>query len=172
MPEPSGDPVGAVLRPEVLARLRRTAVLLAGEPALGEDLLQTALTACWLQWRRGGPVDEPEAYVKAVLARTASRWWRRKWRGEVPTDVLPDRGQVTDGYAALETRQVLQRALAALPARQRAAVVLRVVEDWSEAEVAAALGCPVGSVKSATSRGLARLRSLPELSALVPSEVP
>lgn len=172
MPEQSQDPLGAVLRPDVLGRLRRTAVLLAGEPALGEDLLQTALTSCWLQWRKGGTVEDPEAYVKSVLARTASRWWRRKWRGEVPTEVLPEGGSVPDGYSVLETRHVLQRALASLPARQRAAVVLRVVEDWSEADVAAALGCPVGSVKSATSRGLARLRQLPELAELVPVEAP
>ncbi|MCU1692580.1 MAG: SigE family polymerase sigma factor [Frankiales bacterium] len=140
-------------------RLLRTAWLLTGDPQLAEDLLQTALAATYLRWGRLRDTGAGEAYVRKVMATTASRWWRRKWHGERPTDVLPEHPAADPGFDAVDERQALRSALAQLPARQRACVVLRFSEDLSEAQVADALDCSVGTVKSATSRGLARLRA-------------
>jgi DNA-directed RNA polymerase specialized sigma24 family protein len=70
--------------------LQRTAFLLTADWALAEDLVQTALARAYPRWDRIVR-DDPEAYVRRILVNTWSSWWRRRWRGEVPTDVLPDR---------------------------------------------------------------------------------
>ncbi|MER7284090.1 sigma-70 family RNA polymerase sigma factor, partial [Dactylosporangium sp. NPDC000244] len=70
---------------------------------------------------------------------------------------VPDCG-LADSASTMDDRDLLRRALAALPPRQRAAVVLRFYEDLSEHQAAAVLGCSLGTVKSLTSRGLQRLR--------------
>lgn len=139
--------------------LLRTAYLLTGDWATAEDLLQTALVKTWFQWDRVRDKDAAEAYVRQVMTRTFATWWRRKWRGEVATDVLPERPGY-DHYADVDQRHALRRALAELPPRQRAIVVLRFYEDLPEAEVASLLGCSVGTVKSTASRALVRLRGL------------
>lgn len=145
--------------------LLRTAYLLTRDPALAEDLLQTALAKAWPAW---GRIDgAPEAYVRRILVNTYSTWWRRRWNGEVATETLPEQPHVSRaGHAA--TRQVDDRAdlwdaLGRLPKRQRAVVVLRFYEDLSEAETAALLQCSVGTVKSQASRALAKLRVDPSL---------
>jgi RNA polymerase sigma-70 factor (sigma-E family) len=134
--------------------LLRTAYLLTGDHGLAEDLLQTALAKSWFAWARiDGP---PEPYVRRVLATTYATWWRRRWRGERPTGDLPDRPDPAE--AGVEDRDLLWRALDALPRRQRVVVVLRYYEDLSEAETAAALGVSAGTVKSQASKALAALR--------------
>ncbi|MGN6575006.1 MAG: SigE family RNA polymerase sigma factor [Nocardioides sp.] len=135
--------------------LMRTAWLLTGDWQLAEDLLQTALAKAYLAWHRIGPGRE-EAYVRRVLVTTYSTWWRRRWRGELPTEHLPETA-VDDPDT--ELRSVVLAALAELPRRQRATVVLRYYCDLSEAETAETLGCTVGTVKSQAAKGLARLRS-------------
>jgi len=140
--------------------LLRTAYLLTGDHGLAEDLLQTALAKCWFAWGRiDGP---PEPYVRRALATTYATWWRRKWRAERPTGVLPERP--AEPRHALEDRDALWRALGALPRRQRAVVVLRYYEDLSEAETASALGISTGTVKSQAARALATLRRDDDLS--------
>ena len=139
-------------------RLLRTAWLLTGDPQLAEDLLQTALAATCQRWGRLRDTGAAEAYVRKVMATTASRWWRRKWHGERPTEVLPEHPSA-DAYDAVDDRQGLRTALALLPPRQRACVVLRFYEDLSEQQVADVLDCSVGTVKSSTSRALAKLRA-------------
>jgi RNA polymerase sigma-70 factor (sigma-E family) len=141
-------------------RLLRTAYLLTRDHALAEDLLQTALTKSWSRWRRIG--GDPEPYVRRVLVNTYASWWRRRWNGERPTEVLPDVA-ADDPYEAHAERRDLWAALGRLPRRQRAAVVLRYYEGLTEAETAAVLDCSVGTVKSQTSRALAKLRVDPEL---------
>ena len=141
-------------------RLLRTAYLLTRDHALAEDLLQAALTKAWTAWRR---IDaEPEAYVRKIMINTYASWWRRKWTGERPTEVLPDAAGASEIEAHAE-RSDLWTALGRLPRRQRAAVVLRYYEGLSEAEAAGVLGCSVGTVKSSTSRALAKLRIDPAL---------
>ena len=84
------EPVG--FRDFVVARSPRflhTAYLLTGDAHLAKDLVQTSLARTWPQWDRIRD-GNPDAYVKTVMVRLATSWWRRKWRGEVPTEVLPE----------------------------------------------------------------------------------
>lgn len=139
--------------------LQRTAYLLTGDWALAEDLLQTALAKSYLAWGRIRHQD-PEGYVRKVLANTHASWWRRKWRGEAPTAALPDTSGY-DGLAGVDDKLALSSALSRLPRRQRAVIVLRFHEDLTEPEVARVLGISVGTVKSQTSKALATLRTDP-----------
>lgn len=136
------------------AALLRTAYLLTHDWGLAEDLLQTASVRSWSAWSR--LYDDPEPYVRTVLVRTWASWWRRRWRGEVPTDALPEAG--TAGHeSGVTERDLLWQALGQLPRRQRAVVVLRFYEDLPEAQVARLLGISVGTVKSQTSKTLLRI---------------
>jgi RNA polymerase sigma-70 factor, ECF subfamily len=137
--------------------LLRTAYLLAGDWATAEDLLQTALTKTYLAWKRLGRIDAVEPYTRKVLVNTSTSWWRRRWHGERPTEVLPETA-ITDGLDERLERDALWRHVRDLPARQRAVLVLRFYEDQSEAETARLLGVSVGTVKSQCSRALASLR--------------
>lgn len=136
--------------------LHRTAFLLTSDWALAEDLVQTALARAYPRWNRI-QADDPEAYLRRVLVNTWSSWWRRKWRGEVPTSEMRETA-TQDEYAAVDRRDAVRNALARLPKRQRAVVVLRFHEDMTEAQVAAAIGVSVGTVKSQAAKALAKLR--------------
>jgi RNA polymerase sigma-70 factor (sigma-E family) len=137
--------------------LQRFGYALTGDWALAEDLLQTALARAYPRWSRIRR-DDPEAYVRKIMLNTWSSWWRRRWRGEVPAAQLPDSAG-PDGYAGVDSRQALRAALAKLPPRQRAVVVLRYHQDLSEAQVAELLGITVGTVKSQAAKALAALRT-------------
>jgi RNA polymerase sigma-70 factor (sigma-E family) len=139
------------------AALQRTAYLLVGDWGLAEDLVQTALIKTYLAYRRLDGIAAIEPYARTVLVHTASRWWRRRWRGERRTSVLPDR-PVADGADASVERDRVWRLILTLPARQRAVLVLRFYEDLTEAQTARMLGVSVGTVKSHTARALATLR--------------
>src|SRR5436305_12619901 len=137
--------------------LQRTAYLLTNDWALAEDLVQTAVARAYPRWNRIA-ADDPEPYVRRILVNTWASWWRRRWRGEVPTDTLPERAAADDAYAGSDRRDALRAALARLPKRQRAIVVLRYHEDMSEAQVADVLGISPGTVKSQASRALVKMR--------------
>ncbi|MFI6902950.1 SigE family RNA polymerase sigma factor [Nonomuraea sp. NPDC050394] len=137
-------------------RLLRTAYLLCRDWATAEDLVQTALAKAWTAWRRVG--GNPDPYVYRILTNTHASWWRRRWRGEVPTGELPDTPHPADPEAQLGARDALRTALAALPARQRAVIVLRYFEDLPDAAIGEILGCSVATVRSQASRALAKLR--------------
>lgn len=139
------------------AALLRTAYLLAGDWATAEDLLQTTLTKTYIAWRRLGHIEAAEPYARRVLINTATSWWRRRWHGERPTAVLPERS-CPDRVDEHVERDALWRHVQALPARQRAVLVLRFYEDLSEVDTARQLGVSVGTVKSQSSRALAVLR--------------
>ena len=139
--------------------LLRTAYLLTRDRALAEDLLQTALAKAWFAWSRIH--GDPEPYVRKVLVNTYASWWRRKWNGETPHEDVPEREQ--ERRDDPEGRTDLWAALGRLPKRQRAVVVLRFFEDLSEAETARVLECSTGTVKSQTSKALAKLRIDPSL---------
>ncbi len=138
--------------------LLSTAYLLTRDWALAEDLLQSALVRSWLSWRR--IAGHPEQYVRRVMVNEYVSWWRRKWRQEIPTEVLPEPpGAGPDEGAAADTRLTTWRLLGTLPRRQRAVIVLRYYEDLSEREIADVLGCSTGTVKSQAAKALARLRA-------------
>lgn len=141
------------------ASLYRTAYLLLGDAAEAEDLVQTALAKTYASWGKVRDLQAAHGYARTTLINTASSWFRRRsWRNERPTDTLPDtaRAQVADP----SDRPALVAALRALPPRQRAVVVLRYYDDLSVAATATALGVTEGTVKSQTSEGLAKLRTL------------
>jgi RNA polymerase sigma-70 factor (sigma-E family) len=144
------------------------ALLLTGNNrAEAEDLLQGVLERAYRRWRRicrSG--EDPAPYVRKMLVNASvDRWRRLRHRPEEPLDAdelgaPAAAGTGGDEAGLLADRDLLLRALAVLPAGQRAVVVLRYFEDLTEAQTAAALGCSVGSVKSQSSRALARLRTL------------
>ncbi|MEO3924192.1 SigE family RNA polymerase sigma factor [Micromonosporaceae bacterium B7E4] len=137
--------------------LLATAVLLTGSRAAAEDLVQAGLERLMRRWNR--VQGDKEAYLRRTMYHLAVDQWRsRKRRPEVLASFEPP-GR-SDGTDALHLRQALIQALATLPPRQRAVLVLRYWEQYSEAEAAETLGCSVGTVKSTASRGLSRLREV------------
>ena len=141
--------------------LLRTALLLTGQNrAEAEDLLQFALEKAYRHWPRiCRSAEGPERCVRRILATASTDRWRRLARR--PEQAMPAayRGPVVpDRTNQIADRDYLLRALAELPPRQRAVLVLRYFDDLSEAETADMLGCSVGTVKSQAARGLARLR--------------
>jgi len=143
------------------AGLLRTAYFLTGGDLHdAQDLLQTALMATARHWGRIVQRDQPEAYVRRALARhQINRWRSRARRPETLTSEPPERAAEGDEQARVELRHGLLAALRALPRRQRAVVVLRYYEDRSESEVARLLGVSVGTVRSQTTKALAKLRA-------------
>lgn len=141
--------------------LMRASIALAGNRADGEDLLQAALERLLRRWHR--VESDPEGYLRRTLYNMAADGWRRRgtWRRKLPL-LQAERGLAleSDAVAAVDLRDALGRALAQLPPMQRTVLVLRYWEELSQAETAALLGCPEGTVKSTAARGLQRLRGL------------
>lgn len=138
-------------------RLLHAAYLLTGDRTRAQDPVQETVVRLLVSWRQVERATVPEAYARRVLLNTFLSGRRRHWRGEQPYADVPD-GRSASPYAEVDDHDALRRALLGLPARQRAAVVLRHYLDLSEAGTAELLGCSVGTVKSLTSRGLAALR--------------
>lgn len=139
------------------AHLLRVAFLLTGDRSSAEDLRQDVLEGLYVAWPR---VQDPFSYARTAMTRRAvNRWRLRGRRGE--TALAGDwLRPVPDPAQAIVDRSALVQALAQLPPRQRAVLVLRYFEDLTEADAAAVLGCSVGTVKSQSSRALAKLRDL------------
>ena len=137
--------------------LVRTAFLLTGDRFLAEDLAQTALTRVYASWRRVRRADDVDAYVRRVLVNANSGRFRKRRVAEHLVAVPAD-GRSHLPHEPLAERSALMAALAGLPARQRAVVVLRYWEDMSVEQTAAVLDISQGAVKSMASRGLGLLR--------------
>lgn len=139
-----------------LSALQQVAYLLCQDWHRADDLVQVAITRLHAHWGRAAAMDHTEAYVRTILVREflherRSAWTRRVSLGANP----PDRaGAWPDHDAAVD----LKAALAALPARQRATVVLRYYCDLTVEQAAQVLGCTPGTVKSQTAKGLSSLR--------------
>lgn len=143
--------------------LLRVALLMTDDVGRAEDLVQEALTQVAVRWRklRG---SSPDAYARTVIYHGNVSWWRRR-RGEVLTAQVVD---VPTPGPPVERRLLVRRALAVLPPRQRAVVVLRYFEDLTERDAAEVLGISVGTVKSQAHLALRRLReAAPELAELL-----
>ncbi|WP_343230818.1 SigE family RNA polymerase sigma factor [Yinghuangia seranimata] len=144
-------------------RLVQTAFLLTGDHGDAEDLVQTALAKAYVAWHKVRASDSPDAYVRRILANCNSDRFRRRRVTQLLSALVPDRADTAPQHGRFEERDALLAALARLPMRQRAVVVLRYWEDMSQEEVAQTLGCTVGTVKSQAAKGLAKLRSDPAL---------
>lgn len=139
------------------ARLRRTAFQLCGNWHTAEDLAQTTLAKMYASWRRIRSRDALYAYALRTLLNTYLAQAGKKNPREVLTGKLPD--QSVEPHAP-ELRMAVNDAVARLPPKARAVVVLRYWEDMSVEETAAALGCSTGNVKSQCARALDKLRPL------------
>jgi len=138
--------------------LLRMAYLLTGDHGLAEDLVQSALAKAYVRWSRIVAMDAPEAYVRRMIVNQHVSWWRRRRGQEEPRAVLPEVALV-DMAEVHASRSLVRAAVRSLPARQRAAVVLRYFDGLSDHEIAAALGCSATTVRSQISRALASIRS-------------
>ena len=152
--------------------LLRTAFLLTGDRHLAEDLVQDALARTHRGRHR---LDDPghfEAYTRTAMYHQHVSWWRRRKVVESMPGELADVAQPGSDHAhSTDLKLALHQALAQLTRRQRAVLVLRFFEDRSEAEAAELLHCSVGTIKSQTSKALARLREMaPDLLAAVMEE--
>jgi RNA polymerase sigma-70 factor (sigma-E family) len=135
------------------AALLRYAYLLCGDSHLAQDLVQDALERTGVAWRRIERQGDPEGYLRRVITNRYLNRIRSLRRERLVSDA-PDTGvadvEPSDGS--------LLRLLACLPRQQRAVMVMRYYLDYSETQIADALGCSAGTVKSTASRAIARLR--------------
>jgi RNA polymerase sigma-70 factor (sigma-E family) len=159
------DPNGSALERLLAERggqLMAAAIALTGSRQGGEDLLQAALERVLRKPRQ--VQGDTEGYLRRVLYNLAADGWRRhgRWRQKLPLLRAGNPEEAADGTALVDLRDALTRLLFQLPPRQRAVIVLRYWEQLTETETAALLGCSEGTVKSAASRGLRRLRELAE----------
>jgi RNA polymerase sigma-70 factor (sigma-E family) len=136
----------------------RAARLVAIDSSHAEDLLQAALIRTFTKWSSLRSPLAAESYTQTTLVRLAMRAGRRRWRGERPTAELPE-VPAPDEFAASDDSDAVRRALAMLPIEQRGVLVLRYYVQLSEAEIAWALRCPVGTVKSRAHQAIAALRA-------------
>lgn len=119
-----------------------------------EDLVQSALAKAYPRWNR---IDDPEAYVKRSMVNAninRARWGRRERLVAIPQR----EGVGSNADEGIVVRDQMWTLLGTLTPRQRAVLVLRYMEDLSEAESARVLGCSVGTVKSQTNKALIKLR--------------
>ena len=137
--------------------LVRSLVTLGCELHEAEDVAQTALTRCWASWERVCLTDDPDAYVFRTVLNVWKKSRRRRWWGERPHEVLPNRID-PDALDAVDTRAVIEHALGRLSPQHRAVLTLRFVADLSEHQTAKALGIPVGTVKSRTARAIQQIQ--------------
>jgi RNA polymerase sigma-70 factor (sigma-E family) len=152
--------------------LLRAAYLITWDLADAEDLVQDCLFKVARRWPRVRRMEHPAAYARTVLVHLAldDGKHRSRRRAELAEAATASFDQHEDETAVrvlgrVETSADLMQALGELSPRQRVALVLRYFEDLCEADVAEAMGCSVGTVKSTTSRALDRLRGLVEVPA-------
>ena len=142
------------------SRLRSTAYLLCGDWDRASDHVQEGLIRVYVAWprlvRQGGEL----AYARKAVVSAFLDASRKRSSTERPAAEHSDRASAEDIASAVADRAALMAALARLPARQRACVVLRYFEELDVRETAAALGCSEGTVKSQTSRALDSLRAM------------
>jgi RNA polymerase sigma-70 factor (sigma-E family) len=140
-----------------MASLRKLAYMTCGDWHAAEDAVANALVKLYPRWRK---LERPDLYVKTMVYRAAIDETRRPWRRERSAgDAMPEVA-MNDPAVATDERLRIQAALDAVPARQRAAVILRHYLGLSLEDTAGVLDCNVGTAKSQTSRGLAKLRTL------------
>lgn len=149
--------------------LLRTAYLLTGNAVAAEELVQDTLVRLYPKWDKVAAAEVPIAYVRRSLTNAFINDRRRPASREVAVDVLPDRRDDRNETDRLADRDEVWTMLRDLPDRQRAALVMRFFHDLTDSEIADALDCRVGTVRSLVSRGLSTLREQHAASAPWPS---
>jgi RNA polymerase sigma-70 factor (sigma-E family) len=147
-------------------RLRRTAYLLCGDWDQASDHVQEGLIRVYVAWPRLTRTGGEHGYARKAVVSAFLDHARRRSSTEITADPNPDLPSGQDVSESVSARAALMAALARLPMRQRACVVLRYFEDLTVADTATALGCSEGTVKSQTSRALVSLRAMFEASPL------
>jgi RNA polymerase sigma-70 factor (sigma-E family) len=150
--------------------LLRFGLLLTGNAATAEDLVQNALTNTYAHWSRARRAD-PGPYVRRAMVNDRTSTWRRL-RRETPLPDTHDQPVATDAYGQSDERMRLVAALAELTLPQRTALVLRYLEGWDDAAIAGALGVRRATVRSQVKRGLAALRTALDDTALADLDDP
>jgi RNA polymerase sigma-70 factor (sigma-E family) len=135
-----------------------TAYLLTGDGGRAEDLVQDTLARLYPRWERVSAAQAPLAYVRRAVVNRFVSGQRRPSAREVALAELPERAAPGDLADGVTDRGMLAQLLRTLPERQRAALVLRYFHDLPDNDIAAALGCRAGTVRSLLSRGLEALR--------------
>jgi RNA polymerase sigma-70 factor (sigma-E family) len=151
---------------ERLDGLLRYATVLTNDPHLAQDIVQDVLLRAQQRW---DAIATPPTYVRRMVTNEYLSWRRRAVRRMVPSshDVLDALSPPSaDPATAYDERDAMLGLLATLPRKQRAAIVLRYYESYSDAEIAAVLRCGVSTVRSQISRALATLRQAPHPTAL------
>jgi RNA polymerase sigma-70 factor (sigma-E family) len=144
-----------------LPALRKLAYVLCGDDHHADDLVQQTITKLYIGWRRIRDVEHLDQYVRTMLVRSFVDEKRRPWTRVGLVARLPDRADSRAGVDERVAQAVVVRAaLAQVPRRQQAVLILRFLCDMPVEDVAAALDCSSGTVKSQTSRGLATMRRL------------
>lgn len=154
---PDTDEFTSFVRAHTSALLR-TAYLLTGDPAAAEELVQDTLVHLYPKRDKVFAADVPLAYVRRSMANGFVNSRRRGAAREIAVEDVPDPGVPDLAGTHLADRDEVWALLRTLPERQRAAVVLRYYDDLTDTEIAEALHCRVGTVRSLVSRGLATLR--------------
>jgi RNA polymerase sigma-70 factor (sigma-E family) len=142
-----------------LPAVLRFAGVLTADRALAEDVVQEVLIRASKRWEQIGKLDRPELYVRKMIVNEYLSWRRRSWR-LLPTGSATDfDDRATPDHAGQHAeRDALLTELGKLPRRQRAVLVLRYYEGFSDQEIADAFGCAPGTVRGYASRALAALR--------------
>jgi RNA polymerase sigma-70 factor (sigma-E family) len=140
-----------------MSALRRFAFLLCGDEHRADDLVQQTITRLYERWHRARTATSLDQYVRTMLVRAFLDERRRAWSTRVALTGQPPEPATVAG-PDVEQRTVLRQALAQVPRRQQAVLVLRFLCDLPVDEVARLLGCSAGNVKSQTHHGLAALR--------------
>ncbi|GLZ79720.1 RNA polymerase [Actinorhabdospora filicis] len=140
--------------------LLRFAYLLCQDRHLAEDLTQEALARCHRSWKRVSNAGDPDAYVRKAVLRQFLSWRRRKSAMEkITADMTAHERSLDDGSASRAERSVLWTRLAALPRKQRAALVMRFYLDLDYAAISALMGCAESTARVHVHKGLATLRT-------------
>ena len=158
--DPAADAAFTEFAAASRVRLRSTAYLLCGDWHRASDHVQEGLLRVYVAWPRLARQGGELAYARKAVVSAFLDAHRKRSSGERPTAEPAERTSGQDLASAVADRAALMEALARLPERQRACVVLRYFEELDVRETAAALGCSDGTVKSQTSRALASLRAM------------
>ena len=139
----------------------RHAFLLVGEGDRSADLVQAVLLKVYRRWRRIGPLEHADAYVRRMITTAFLDMRRRRSNSEIPVDAAGWVGRpgLDDPAQTVSDRDALRRALQTLTPAQRAVVVLRYVDELDDASIAEQLKCSPATVRSHAAQGRARLRT-------------